>query len=157
MKQTELNTALVESYGELEQLCNQIYGTHHSVTNYIDDMYSLNLPGQNMVDNWNYYLKRLKEVRYKRNKLSHGEVGFGEKWAEKEDIEFIINLKNSIIKQTDPLSVLRKKGSVPRAKVSKPKPAKREHLQSSSGAFAIAIFLLLAIIFAVILFFNSKG
>lgn len=109
MKYTELNTTLVERFGELEQLCNQIYNAHHGVTNYIDEMESLSFRGNVVVSDWDYYFKRLKEVRHKRNQLSHGKISFNDQWADEDDICFVINFKSIIMNQTDPLSLLYKK------------------------------------------------
>ncbi len=97
MSNYELNAKLVECYGSLEQLCNQIYNVQHGVTAYIDDM------NKNGLNN-TYSYKMLKEIRYKRNQLSHGEIDFGYSFACKEDIEFIITFKQKIINQNDPLT-----------------------------------------------------
>ncbi len=154
---SKLNTALVESFGELEKLCNQIYGSHHGVTNYIDDMNSLSDSGKANVQNWDYCLKRLKNVRYKRNRLSHGDVSFDDPCAEKDDINFLINLKNSILQQTDPLALYRKTKSAPPKLKRKKRQPTHSTQGNSSATLAICIFLALAIIFAVILWFNSHS
>ena len=57
---------------------------------------------------WENSLKKLKEVRYKRNQLSHGEVPFMASWATNEDITFVCNLRHSILCGQDPLALLRK-------------------------------------------------
>lgn len=105
---SKLNQELVEEFGRLEQLCNQIYGENHGVTSYIDDMDNLSASARYKVDNWDYYHKGLKEVRHKRNKLSHGEVSFSENYAEPEDIEFISDFYTLIMNSTDPISRYRK-------------------------------------------------
>ncbi len=102
---TDLNTNLVEAFGNLERLCNQIYNSQHGVTNYIDEMHSHNYDGKIYVIEWDYYITRLKEIRHKRNKLSHGEVSFSTPWADEKDIEFAIDFKNLIINRTDPLAL----------------------------------------------------
>ncbi len=119
---TELNTLLVERFGDLERLCNQIYETHHGVTSYINHMESLSFKGSVTVSDWNYNLERLKEVRHKRNKLSHGEVSFNEIWANEDDINFVADFRNGIMNQTDPIALYYKynkqsksKGDIPDA------------------------------------------
>lgn len=107
MDYTKINAEFVEKFGELEKLCSDIYSQKHGVSCYIDDMLSKN--GERVVINWDYYEKRLKDIRYKRNKLTHGEVGFSENFAQKEDIDFIQDFINLIFKREDPLSLYNKK------------------------------------------------
>lgn len=107
MDYTKINAEFVEKFGELEKLCGDIYSQKHGVSCYIDDMISKN--GERYVLNWEYHKKRLKDVRYKRNKLTHGEVGFSENFAQKEDIDFIQDFINLIFKREDPLSLYNKK------------------------------------------------
>lgn len=107
MDYTKINAEFVEKFGELEKLCGDIYSQKHGVSCYIDDMISKS--GERYVLNWEYHKKRLKDVRYKRNKLTHGEVGFSENFAQKEDIDFIQDFINLIFKREDPLSLYNKK------------------------------------------------
>lgn len=107
MDYTKINAEFVEKFGELEKLCGDIYSQKHGVSCYIDDM--LSKSGERYVLNWEYHKKRLKDVRYKRNKLTHGEVGFSENFAQKEDIDFIQDFINLIFKREDPLSLYNKK------------------------------------------------
>ena len=106
MDYTKINAEFVEKFGELEKLCGDIYSQKHGVSCYIDDM--LSKSGERYVLNWEYHKKRLKDVRYKRNKLTHGEVGFSENFAQKEDIDFIQDFINLIFKREDPLSLYNK-------------------------------------------------
>ncbi len=123
MYYTELNAKLVEEFGNLERLCNQIYNTQHGVTSYIDDMecaYNSNT----YVTSWERELKQLKNVRHKRNQLSHGEVSFGAPCAKQEDIDFIMNFRNSILRSSDPLALYRR--------LSQPKSTLRTYSTPSS-------------------------
>lgn len=105
---SKLNQELVEEFGRLEQLCNQIYGENHGVTRYIEDMDNLPSSARYKVDGWDYYYKTLKLVRHKRNNLSHGEVLFNEKYAEPEDIQFISDFYKLILNSKDPISLCKK-------------------------------------------------
>ncbi len=102
MSNYELNVKLIEAYGALEQLCNQIYNEQHGVSSYIEDMC------KNGLDNTSSY-KTLKEMRYKRNQLSHGEISFDCQFAYIEDVEFLISFKDKILNQTDTLAQYRLK------------------------------------------------
>lgn len=104
MDNLQLNTGLIEAFGELEQLCNQIYGTHHGVTNYIDQMKSCGTHGSYYVKNWDKYLSVLIDLRHKRNKLSHGEVSFQSNWASEKNIQFARLFREMILRQEDPLA-----------------------------------------------------
>ena len=122
----EENTRLVECFGKLEQLCSQIYGEKHGVTSYINDMTAKSSIGWGTVNGWEKYLSTLKEVRHKRNQLSHGEVSFEEWYATEEDIRFIEEFERSILTQTDPLSMLRKKQQEERERQKQRLAEKRE-------------------------------
>ena len=100
MSYSELNEKLVESFGELEKMCNFVYDENHGVTCYIKELDSRVLSREELS-----ILKSLKAVRRKRNKLSHGEVLFSEECATEEDIEFIEEFMKSITKGSDPLSL----------------------------------------------------
>lgn len=104
---TQLNTELVEKFGRLEKLCNEIYGTVHGVTNYIDEMTRC-CDGRIYVSEWDNYIVKLKEIRHKRNQISHGKVSFSEPYATYEDVAFAENFRNLILIQKDPLTIYRR-------------------------------------------------
>ena len=104
MDNLQLNTGLIEAFGELERLCNQIYGTQHDVTSYIDEMRSFGVHGSYRIANWNDNLSRLIAIRHKRNKLSHGEISFQSVWANEQDVLFARRFKEMILRQEDPLA-----------------------------------------------------
>ncbi len=85
-----------------------MYNSQHGVTNYIDEMNATYYTGRANVRDWDYKLRRLKDVRHKRNKLSHGEVSFNTPWAEAADIQFINDFKSSIFRGDDPLATSHK-------------------------------------------------
>ena len=105
MTYTQLNTSLVEKFGEVEKICNQSYNVNHGVTAYIDDMKINAGKGRMNVFDWDIVLKRLIDVRHKRNKLSHGEVPFDTPYATFEDIEFVVDFKRRLLAGSDPLAV----------------------------------------------------
>ncbi len=104
---TQLNTQLIEEFGNLERLCNQIYDDKHGVTNYINDMERLSSVATYRISDWNYDLKTLKNIRHKRNQLSHGEVSFNELWADSNDIKYAIRFRKRMLSQKDPLALYR--------------------------------------------------
>ncbi len=126
---TELNTGLVESFSSLEQLCNQIYNENHGVTSYIEEMESLGYSASRNSIGFDMSLHKLKEVRHKRNSLSHG-TPFSSPLAESDDIEFINRFRSSILNQSDPISLHRKRQRA--AQKSRLKVEKRLHVASKS-------------------------
>lgn len=106
MSYVDLNIDLVYYFGQLEKecnkkLCNQNSEIKNCVTVYIDEMFRLGIS----TPDWNYKLKRLKEVRYKRNQLCHGDISFREQFATVDDVRFIFDFRNSILNQTDPITL----------------------------------------------------
>ena len=151
MTYTELNAALVEHFGDLERLCNQSYNEHHGVTSYIEDMKANDYRGVRYVPGWTNTLSRLKDVRHKRNQLSHGEVSFSDSWATPEDINFVYYFRQNILNGTDPLSVLRKQSQAvdsnnrEQPNVTPYAPSSRQPLSCMGviALFAIALAILL--------------
>ncbi len=124
MSHTEINAKLVEEFGNLERLCSQIYNEKHGVTCYIEEM-ERTYSGSSRIANWEWDLKQLREIRHKRNNLSHGEVSFTSPWATEEDVDFIVKFRERILNCTDPLAL---HGSFNRAKQnSKPRSDYNSH------------------------------
>ncbi len=99
---------LVNAFKHVEKLCNEIYGEHHGVSLYIDDMLhtpramSRNIPG------WDDDLKTLRRLRHVRNALVHDDVDDDISYSD-EDIEFLDEFYQRIVHRQDPLAQLRKK------------------------------------------------
>ena len=100
MSYSKLNERLVESFGELEKMCNFVFDDIHGVTCYINKLGERTLSKSDRE-----ILKTLKSIRHKRNQLSHGETSFSEECACEEDIEFLENFMKSITKGSDPLKL----------------------------------------------------
>ena len=107
MSYQELNVALVEAFGDLERLCNDIYSEQHGVTCYIKDMEN-SYGGSSRVRGWALDLEKLRDVRAKRNKLTHNEVSFSSPYAEQGDIDFIIDFHRRIMDGQDPIALYNK-------------------------------------------------
>lgn len=105
-----LNARLVEEFGSLERICNDMYGAKHGVTCYIDEMAGQNARGRREVPDWSCCLSSLRRVRHKRNSLSHGEVSFDDECADEDDIDFIDGFKNLLLSGRDPLALLDRHG-----------------------------------------------
>ncbi len=120
MTNKDLNLLLLEKFGELEQICNQSYNAMHGVSVYIEKMDNSNYIDRTEVPNWDYFFKKLKDIRHKRNRLSHGDVAFTDTCAEMDDLNFIIDFKKRILTKTDPLSIIGKITQEKKTQTTKP-------------------------------------
>ena len=96
--------SFMNSYKQLEKLCNEIYHDSHGVSSYIDDMTNLFLDLRYIPDR-NDDLKQLKHYRWVRNQIVHEPNCTEENMCEPEDVVWIDNFYNRIMKQSDPLSL----------------------------------------------------
>lgn len=139
----DINYELIEKFGSLEKICNQIYDEKHGVTAYIDDMTKNNDSGEVYVRSWSDFLQGLKDVRHKRNQLSHGDVPFASDYVQENDLRFIDDFHELILTQKDPLTMLRKenerrqKTAAKKVKAQntneeKQKDTKRQHSKNTS-------------------------
>ena len=94
----------MNSYKQLEKLCNEIYHDSHGVSAYIDDMTNLSLDLR-YIPNRNDDLKQLKHYRWVRNQIVHEPDCTEENMCEPEDVVWIDNFYDRIMEQTDPLSL----------------------------------------------------
>ena len=151
MTHMEQNMALVEAFGKLEQLCNQIYGGKHGVTDYIDDMTNRIGPHS---PHWGAVLRRLKELRHKRNKLSHGEVSFQTSYATEQDVQFLLAFYQLILRRDDPIAQLHKAQAAPKHAAvprAKPTPPMRKEKGGNGCLIAVAVTVTLGILVTLVL------
>lgn len=153
MNYQELNVALMESFGELEQLCNQLYDDYHGVTCYIQHMEELENEGSLYVDDWDDCYQQLIHVRHKRNKLSHGEVSFNSPYAEKEDVLFVREFRDSILNTTDPISRFRKALKAKNKNSAKRQTQANTQPQQSTSVVSLILGVLAAIAFGIALLY----
>ena len=122
-------------------------------------MESCRIEGKHFVPQWDYDFSMLKEIRHKRNKLSHGEISFKQNYAQQQDIDFAIHFRNRIMNQTDPLTLYHRSSKtqstteqyyIPTQNTpSKPSSYNnRKSLQKSAGCSA---FLLLLFVITIVL------
>ena len=103
-----LNLIFLEEYKHLDKLCSQLYDGQPGVTNYINDMKSVDWNDAREIPNWKADLNNLKHLRHIRNHLAHTEGAFGEKLCTNEDVNWVKDFRNRILKQTDPLALFQK-------------------------------------------------
>ena len=111
----------INSYKQLEKLCNEIYGDNHGISSYIDDMSKLTSASY-YVSSWDDDLKQLKHYRWMRNQIVHEPNCTEENLCEYEDAKWLENFHSRIMSGTDPLALYRKARSS--QVTQKPKQAK---------------------------------
>lgn len=97
----------INSYKQLEKLCNEIYGDNHGISSYIDDMSKLT-SASHYVSSWDDDLKQLKHYRWVRNQIVHEPNCTEENMCEYEDAKWLDNFHSRIMSRTDPLALYRK-------------------------------------------------
>ena len=77
------------------------------------------------IPNWNSDLSSLKRLRHLRNQMAHNEGAFSENLCTINDVEWIINFRSRILKQTDPLALLHQKETSSKTK----QPVQQNNMQ----------------------------
>jgi hypothetical protein len=96
----------IDEFKHLERICNELYSEQHGVTQYINEMKQQSRHASRRIPGWDEDLASLKRVRHIRNNLVHESEETVE--YNSADIEFIKAFYQKIIKQQDPLALLRK-------------------------------------------------
>ena len=101
----------MNSYKQLEKLCNEMYADKNGVSVYIDEMEG-KPRGAYSVSGWENDLKQLKHYRWVRNKISHEPNCSEENMCERGDELWLDNFYKRIMNGNDPLALYRKAKSV---------------------------------------------
>lgn len=95
----------LETYKSLDELCRQILSSERGVSEYIDEM-DKEAQGYRIVSCWENDYKRLKKMRWKRNRLVHETSSFEDEFISAEDVEWLKKFYLRIMECTDPFSLL---------------------------------------------------
>lgn len=120
-----INLNFFENYKKLEKLCNEILSVNNGVTQYINEMENISSSKYHSIPNWNTDLSSLKRLRHLRNQMAHNEGAFSENLCTINDVEWIINFRSRILKQTDPLALLHQKETSSKTK----QPVQQNNMQ----------------------------
>lgn len=94
-----------EAYKHLDKLCSEIFNCQNGVSAYISEMEQLQ-HRQNVIATWNSDYKKLKHIRWVRNKIAHSISD--NMISNEEDLLFAQSFYKRIMTQEDPCSILRK-------------------------------------------------
>lgn len=97
----------INSYKQLEKLCNEIYGDNHGISTYIDEM-SKHTTASYYVSSWDDDLKKLKHYRWVRNQIVHEPNCTEENMCEYGDSQWLDIFHSRIMSGDDPLALYRK-------------------------------------------------
>ncbi len=108
MTNRDINLDFLKVYNELDNLLKQIYGEREKgITSYIDDMYNRTSYEAECVYGFYDDLKILKNLRHKRNDMVHNSK-HDEPIFTQTETRWVVNFKNRVMTEDDPLSQVRK-------------------------------------------------
>ncbi len=137
-----MNQQFLEAYKRLDKLCQEVLGTDKGITAYIDEMKD-SVGG--IIPGWAEDLKMLKELRHIRNMLSHDVGTFDQNVCDIDDVEWLEDFRDRLMKGNDPLGLLHKtakKAKAPTTKVVDPIETKSPRETLTGGDIAKLILRL---------------
>lgn len=140
MNKLEVN--FFDEYKFVDNICRNMFQSNQGVTEYIKQMEAMDAEGSRIVVNWREKYKKLKHLRWLRNKIAH-ESGAPD--LEENDLIELQNFHNQLLKQMDPLAELWKKRRVYKRNV-----VNQEYYEPVDDNSAISVFILICIVIIVI-------
>lgn len=107
----KINIEFFEEYKRLDKLCAELFGKNSGgITSYINEMEAKSIPGiqTRKIAGWDGTLAKLKKLRHIRNNMAHDEGSFGDAYCTDEDVEWLRNFYDKIMKVSDPLAQYQK-------------------------------------------------
>ena len=102
------------------------------------------------VDDWDLTLEQLKRLRHIRNRLCHEAGSFSKELCSESDIRWLDNFRESLINQTDPLSLYEKHmETIKRSSVTE---KVRQLLKASKFSAKALLFAALTVISFIVIF-----
>ncbi len=98
-------SSFFEEYKSLDNLCRDILESEKGVSEYIERMENDDR-GRMLVVDWDKDYKKLKSLRYIRNRLAHEDGAYEKDLCSVKDIAWISDFIARIMDETDPLTVL---------------------------------------------------
>lgn len=102
----------LENYKYLDELCRQILSSERGISEYIDKM--SNVRQGYRVAGWDKDYKKLKKMRWIRNRLVHETDSFEDNLVNEEDSEWLHTFYCRIMECTDPFSLLHQSENINR-------------------------------------------
>ena len=149
--------SFIDSYKRLEKLCGEIMNDDERVTAYIKEM-EMTTDGARYVPGWNEDFKKLKHLRWVRNRIAHEPDCNEKNTCEPGDEEWINDFYKRIMNSKDPLTlyVKAKESSQKTTTVRKnvdvkpPQKKKTDDKQNKAGCLVFCGFALMVLILVII-------
>lgn len=100
----------LECYKQLDELCKQVLVSDKGISSYIEQMEQEHQ--HYYVEGWDRDYKRLKNLRWKRNRLVHEVDAYSSYDITEDDIFWLSEFRERIMQQRDPFALLRNAGYV---------------------------------------------
>lgn len=118
---SNINILFLEEYKRIDNICCDIFHVKTGgVSRYIDEM-TVHPPYSSRVGSWENTLATLKHMRHIRNELSHSIGTLEIPQCNEHDLEWLQGFHESILTQTDPLSLCRMAQRKATEKINTPK------------------------------------
>ena len=114
-----------EAYKRLDKLCKELFLSETGVSTYIREMENAPAAYQNAAATWWSDYKELKHVRWVRNQLAHEVGAMDAGICTKEDLLYVREFYQRILKREDPYAVAAQSVERKTAKTKAPKKKKR--------------------------------
>ena len=112
-----------DEYKSLDRLCKDILESENGVTEYIERM-EKEERGKMIVADWERDYKKLKSMRYLRNRIAHEDGVKESDVCSPSDTSWVMEFQNRIMAEEDPLTVLYNYDAS--LKKEKPQPKKKK-------------------------------
>lgn len=139
----------MDEYKRLDKCLKDAYDSKTGVTNYIEEMCS-KPEGKNTVPDWDFDLEQLCRMRRIRNKISHEVGAYEEDLCNRTDILWLEDFYNRLMREKDPLALLRKNRKVTVKRIvhhKKEKASLKIIFAAIVGSIAFFALVFLAIIY----------
>ncbi len=114
-----------DEYKSLDRLCKDILGSENGVSEYIERM-EREERGKMIVADWERDYKKLKSMRYLRNRIAHEDGVSESDVCDPSDTSWIMQFQDRIMAEEDPLTVLYKYDETQAPEAPAKKKKKRE-------------------------------
>lgn len=99
----KLNVKFLEEYKKLDSLIKYGFNSEEGVSEYLRAMDLVPYSDRRLSNTWNKDTKKLKHLRWVRNKLTHEADTMYTDFCTEEDVNDVITFYNRIVENTDPL------------------------------------------------------
>ncbi len=142
-----IDRRFLEEYIKTDETVQEILHLEKGISDYLDLMKQNQEDGKKSVSSWQMEYQKLQSLRHKRNRLAHESDAEN---AEKEDLEYLKDLRKSLKKGNDALQLY-----LNRYKRSKMKFRKEKRLPMGTLVFLI-MALIIATTFVLYFFLKQK-